>query len=101
MANNVDIKDFSLDERAQLLSLLVNGARKGQIGELVQKVNPHPSDGSYLDAVKKGYIDYFHGSPIKMDLTKDSVYSYLYERDVISGKGSVQRFVDRIRSYRA
>jgi hypothetical protein len=47
-------------------------------------------------AAHKGYIDYFGGRPIKLDLSGDSVDPYLYDRD--AGKGACASAVGDVRN---
>jgi hypothetical protein len=93
MSTNVDIKDFSLEDRVQLLWLLVNGSRKTS-----------PIDNFYelpmLEAVKRGYIENCRGVAIKMNLTEDSLCPDLYELEAFGGKGAVQIRIDYLREHR-
>jgi len=41
------------------------------------------------------YIDYFNGRPIKTDLSKDTVDTWLYNRD--AGKGKFEAIVEMLR----
>ena len=43
-----------------------------------------------------GYIDYFCGRPIKIDLSKDEVNPRLYDRD--AGQGTFEQIISEIKS---
>ena len=43
---------------------------------------------------KLGYLDYVCGKPIKMDLSRDNVDAYCYDRD--AGKGTCSRVVAHV-----
>lgn len=47
-------------------------------------------------AIERGHIDYFKGRAIKSDLSKDTVDSYLYDRD--AGQGRLLKIVARLRT---
>jgi len=47
-----------------------------------------------IQTIKSGYIDYFFGRAIKMDLSKEEVNPLAYDRD--AGYGTFQSIVDRL-----
>jgi hypothetical protein len=52
------------------------------------------SSNRYEESAKRGYIDYIDGVAIKTDLSKDTISSYLYNRD--AGYGKLERIVDNL-----
>jgi hypothetical protein len=53
--------------------------------------NKDGSSNRYEESAKRGYIDYIDGVAIKTDLSKDTISSYLYNRD--AGYGKLERIV--------
>ena len=56
--------------------------------------NKGDSSNRYEESAKRGYIDYIDGIAIKTDLSKDTISSYLYNRD--AGYGKLERIVDNL-----
>ena len=96
---SIDIHDFTLEERAILLQMMWKNMKPAAFFTMNGIAPPEftPSEDS-MNAIKAGYIDYYQGRYIKTDLSGDTISPRLYERD--STPGSVQKFVDQIRSIR-
>lgn len=57
--------------------------------------NPLMFDDENAKKAVTRYIDYFNGRPIKTDLSKDIVDTWLYNRD--AGKGKFEAVVEMLR----
>jgi len=89
--------DISGLDKAKLLYLLYFNAKSFAMTANIPAGFAEIFDGRTLEkeAIKRGYIDYFNGRPIKTDLSNDTVNPYLYDRD--AGQGMFAKVVFEMR----
>jgi hypothetical protein len=87
-----DISDLN---KGELLYRLVNGGICVSIAQFPSYLNTHLLQ-NYEERVNRGHIDYYEGVAIKTDLSKDTVNTYLYNRD--AGVGKFERVVAAMRN---
>ena len=84
--------DFVIDisglNKADVLAALYNGARPQGLGFLHYDPAPMTTEEAqvHLDNQPFGYFDYLIGRVMKVDLSKDVLDTYLYDRD--NGRGA-------------
>lgn len=98
----IDISDFTLAERCVLLSNMWHGTTPKSFFLVSGLHSPKLDLVSLENAVQGGYIGYFQGKDINADLSKSTISTTLYEVGSLMGApyGSIQKFVDQIRSDR-
>lgn len=89
----VDIQ--GVDKIALLRSLWTNQVTASFFGSGLLPA-PAFSDEDATKALTRGYIDYFCGRAIKLDLTKDKVDPWAYDRD--AGMGTLAKIVAGLRN---
>lgn len=83
----IDISD--IEDRAGLLLALWRAQRPAAISCYTDE----PSREACEQAVKRGYLDYFHGSAIKGSLNGDTFDAFLYDRDTpIKAQTTIDKF---------
>ena len=87
--------DISGLNKGELLCRLVNGGNCVPLAEFASYLNTHLLQ-NYEERVNRGHIDYYDGVAIKTDLRKDTVNTYLYNRD--AGVGKFERVVAAMRN---
>jgi hypothetical protein len=89
----IDISKFN---KAAVLAALYNNSKPQGMGLVhFQPGSISESDAQLLlDAVPDQYFDYINGRVMKIDLSKDELDTWGYDRDL--GEGAAQRAIDTI-----
>lgn len=91
-AMGMDISDL---DKVQLVKALYDRAKVQGIG-ICQQRSGSLSDSEARKAMAKGYIDYLGGRVMKVDLSGDSLDTYLYNRD--NGPQAAEKVIQQLRS---
>lgn len=82
--------------KAKILAALYNGSRQQGLGFLnPQGTLPMTEDQAKVLLEKQYYFDYLQGRVMKIDLSKDELFTGLYNRD--NGSGAAERIIDGLR----
>lgn len=92
MNNEIDIKGI---DKAELLAALYNEARPMGMGWLQASAAAMTVEQARELLSQQSYFDYVHGRPLKVDLSGDSLFGGLYDRD--QGRGHAAEVVERLR----
>ena len=94
MTDNTQVDITGINKITLLASLWSNSSPAGFFKNMPEMAPPFNLQAAQRD-VERGFIDYFCGRLIKMDLSGDTVDVFLYERD--NGQGSVQQIVNNLK----
>lgn len=88
----MDISDL---DKVKLVKALYNRAQVQGMGIYHQRPGSL-SDSQATNALRQGYIDYLNGRVMKVDLSGDSLDTYLYNRD--NGPQAAEKVIQQLRS---
>jgi hypothetical protein len=90
------IKLQNLD-KASVLAALYNASKPQGMGHLQKSSKPMTKEEAqgFLDSNPSQYFDYLGGRVLKIDLSKDELETWLYDRD--NGQGAAEKAIATIR----
>ena len=90
----VDIKGL---DKAVVLVALFNGSRQQGMGFLDDRGSKNLTLEKARELISFGcYFDYLYGRVMKIDLSKDKLDPWLYDRD--NGDGAAQEIINKLRN---
>lgn len=87
----IDISKFN---KADVLAALYNNAKGQGMGFLHYDIKPMSREEASSLLEHQTYFDYLKGRVMKVDLSKDELDPFLYDRD--NGKGTAQAAINKI-----
>jgi hypothetical protein len=101
MSENIDISGL---DKADVLAALHNGTKCLGMGVLHDigtcSVEQARKDIKELkDGGRELHFDYYHGRPLKVDISGDSFNPRCYDRDSPWGEGAAKAAIDGLRGY--
>jgi len=84
--------DFKGLNKAQVLAALYNASRPLGMGFMHYNPTPMTEEEAQKELERTTYFDYLNGRVMKLNLGKDQVDPWLYDRD--NGEGAAQRAID-------
>lgn len=94
------IKEIVMDitglDKAKILAALYNGSKQQGLGFMCPEGRESISEDQARELLKdRNYFHYLNGRVMKIDLSKDELFTGLYNRD--NGHGAAERIIEELR----